>query len=312
MASTTRIDDTARLTRHGVISSARLRARGLSAGAIAHRCRPGGPWRRLHPGVVMLSTGEPNRRQLVQAALEHAGPDSIVTGTDALRAHGLALPATRAVHLLLPADRRLSPPDAVVLERTTRPPRTVLLDGMPCAPPERAVLDAARRERDEDRLRSLLGLTVYYGLCTIDRLRTELDAGNQRGSAAVRAVLGTLATRQETFIHGLARRLVIRAPLPPPRWNVDVRDPDGSMICTVDAWWDEVALGWQFGGANEGPSARTARLALAAKGVILVRTPAGLMRRDPALVLGELVGAFRRAAARRRPRILATSEVAAA
>jgi hypothetical protein len=39
-------------------------------------------------------------------------------------------------------------------------------------------------------------------------------------------------------------------PPPPPVWNVRVCDRRGRPIGMVNAWWDEVALGWRFG-ANE-------------------------------------------------------------
>jgi len=309
MSTTTRIHDIARFAPHGVISSARLRATGMASSTIAGRCLPGGPWRWLYPGVVMLSTGEPTRRQLVQAAAEHAGPAAIITGTDALRAHGLHTPSTRAVHVLVPASRRPVPPAWVVMERTRRPPKVTPIDGLPCAPPVRAVLDAARREYDPDRLRGLLGITVYYGLCTVDQLRLELDTGNQRGSAAVRMTLRKFAAGHETFVHGLARRLAIRAPLPPPRWNVDVRGLGGEPVGTVDAWWDEVGLAWLLGGQG---ADEKCRLALAARGVVTLRTSAERLRQDAPSVLTELVSAFRDAARRRRPRVMATSDVAAA
>lgn len=299
--------------RHGVITTARLRANGLAASTIAHRCRPGGPWRRLFPGVVLLAPGEPTRRQLVQAAVEHAGPGAVLTGTDALRAHGLDVPTSRSVHVLIPAERRPLPPESVVLERTSRPPAAVPRDGLPCAPPVRAVLDAARRENDPEALRHLLGLNVYYGMSTVQQLREELAAGSQRGTAAVRTALRRLTHRQETFVHGIARRVIMRAPLPPPRWNVTVCTQRGAPIGSVDAWWDDIGFGWQFDVCRQhDPQARTGRLALTAAGVTVLHTPLERLRSDCAAVVRELAGAFRSASRRRPPRVYAMTELAAA
>src|SRR5690242_16609524 len=66
----------------GVTTSASLRREGASASTIAARCRLGGPWRRLLPGVILLGRGEPTRCQQLRAAVLHTGPDSVVTGLD--------------------------------------------------------------------------------------------------------------------------------------------------------------------------------------------------------------------------------------
>ncbi|WP_210770621.1 hypothetical protein [Qaidamihabitans albus] len=273
----------------------------MSDRAIATRCRPGGPWRRLLPGVVMLAPGEPTRRQLLRAATSHYGSEGVLTGIDALVAHGLDLPSPRTVHVLVPAYRRILPPDFVLLERTARPPEPTLIRGLPFAPAARAALDAARRENDPDRLRDLLTLPVYYGLCSLDQLRAELEAGNQRGSAAVRAELRRLATNSDTYVHGAARQLVLRSPLPPPRWGATVCDLRGRSIGAVDAWWDELGMGWQFGTPAEGETGRLTHLALTAAGVVLLRTSPQRLRSDGENVIRELARAFRTAALRPRP-----------
>lgn len=291
-------------TTDNIVAVSALRARGLAEATIAKRCRPGGPWRRLAPGVVMLSPGEPTRRQLLRATASYLGKECVLTGHDALCAHGLELARPRTVHALVPIRRRLLPPEFVLLERTTRRPDPVVVHGLPFAPPERAALDAARRQSEPERLRELLTLPVYYGMCTLEQLRAELDAGNQRGTAAIRSQLRVVAQERDTYVHGLARQLVNRSPLPPPRWETTVSDRTGRPIGTVDAWWDEIAMGWQF----RKPSTRTDRarlsqLSLAAAGVVVVRTSPESLRTDRETVTRELVSAFRTAATRVRPAV---------
>ncbi|MEU6645851.1 hypothetical protein ABZ863_25330 [Saccharomonospora sp. NPDC046836] len=283
-----------------VIAVTELRAGGLSDTTIRARCRPGGPWRRLLPGVVLLSPGEPTRQQLLRAATAYLGKGGIITGADALAAHGLELPLPSHVHVLVPSYRRMLSPEHLLVERTARLPDAVVAHRLPFAPPERAALDTARRESDPERLRDLLSLPIYYGLCTAEQLRTELDAGSQRGSSAVRAELRRIERTRDTYVHGLARQLIRRAPLPPPRWDVVVCDARGRPIGAVDAWWDEVGMGWRFSasGADEG---QLNHLSLIAAGVVLVRTATEHLRTEDELVIKELAGAFRTAATRRRP-----------
>jgi hypothetical protein len=282
----------------GVTTTARLRASGLSANRIAARCRPGGPWQRLLPGVVLLGSGAPTRRQLIRAAVAKFGEGAVVTGVDALGALGARHPVGRGIHLLVSPDCRISAGAFVVPQRTARLPEPVVVDGIPFAPPARATIDAARQEPDPRRLRQLLKLPLYWGLCTKGALCAELEAGNQRGSAAVRSALDHLDTTACTFAHGLAADLLAQTPLPPPSWDVSVCDTLGRTIAVADSWWDEVALAWQFV-----PGKSLPQLAMKAAGVLVVRTSVEDMRTAPERVRREIVSAFLKAGKRTRPRV---------
>jgi hypothetical protein len=289
----------------GVITAAQLRAAGLSPGSIATRCRPGGPWQRLRPGVILLGTGAPTRRQLLRGVVAWLGHEAVITGVDALRAHGAELPISPTVHILVAAGRRVMPDEHMILQRTTRLPTPMCRNALPFAPPARAVLDAARREPDPERLHQLLTLPLYWGLCTAGELKAELDAGNQRGSSAVRDVLRHLEFGGDTFAHGMARRLLKEVPLPPPSWNVTVCDLHGRPIGLADAWWDEIGMAWQFGAPeNDRSKPRMNHLALTAAGVSVVRCTTNQLRDQSGLVARELVSAFSEAARRARPKVL--------
>ena len=254
----------------------------------------------------MLEDAEPTRRQQMRAAAYYGGAAAVVTGVDALRAHGVQwAPTPPRVHVLVPLRRRLLSHDFVQVERTSRLPEPLFRHGIPFAPPARATIDVARSATDADLLRRLLTLPVYYGVCTATDLQHELEAGNQRGTAAVREMLRNLGTMGSTYLLGVAHEVLDCVPLPTPMWAVTICDAEGRPIGMVDAWWDEVALGWQFGGtARRGPKMN--HLALSAAGITLVRTPPEALRADAARVAGELVRAFGTAAKRRRPRVHAS------
>jgi hypothetical protein len=294
----------------GVITSAGLRAAGLSSARVARHCLPGGPWRRLLPGVVMLGCGAPTRRQQLRAAILKFDGDAVVTGLDALCAHGALHPLPWGIHLLVPPHRRTEPGEFVVTQRTSRIPDPVLINGIPFAPAARAALDAARREGDPRRLKRLLRLPLYWGLCTKDELLAELDAGNQRGSAAVRAVLRQLDSSAGTFAHGMAKELLKSAPLPPPSWNVTICDLRGRQIAVADAWWDEIALAWLFTPPGKEMAGHgLTPLALKAAGVVVLRTPAEKLYEAPEEVRQEVVSAFGEALRRRRPKVQGLRDV---
>ncbi|MEU7526561.1 hypothetical protein AB0A74_12565 [Saccharothrix sp. NPDC042600] len=177
-----------------VIKTSDLKAAGMPRYKIDLRCRPGGPWQRVMPGVLLLGAAPPTRAERVRAALAYAGPEAVLTGVDALHAQGFPeLPLPPRVHVLQPAGRRRSGDHHVLLERTTRLPRPVVKDGLPLAPPVRAVLDAARAEPHPARTRALLAAVLRSGVCTTPALLAELDAGSTRGTATPRAVLHALS-----------------------------------------------------------------------------------------------------------------------
>lgn len=296
----------------GVATCAGLRRQGVTPGVLAARCRPGGPWRRLLPGIVQLGTEQLNRRQQLLAATWYAGPGAVVTALDALYAHGLRVSLPPEVRVLVPVQRRVSSRDFACLERTSRLPQPVARDGIAFAPPARAAIDAARRETSPERLRRLLSLPVYYGLCSGSDLHAELAHGNQRGTAAVREVLRGLGSLTDVRLRGSAGQILDALPLPPPLWRVTVCDRHGRPIGVVDAWWDEVGLGWQFDACgSELYGQKRNDLALIAAGVVVVRTPPKRIHDDDRRIARELVSAFATAAKRPRPQVLALGMVTA-
>ncbi|MFI6307729.1 hypothetical protein ACIBCH_38080 [Amycolatopsis thailandensis] len=63
-----------------VIGVKRLEELGVPRRTIWRRCEPGGVWRMLLPGVVLLGNGEPTDEQRIEAGLLHAREGSMLTG----------------------------------------------------------------------------------------------------------------------------------------------------------------------------------------------------------------------------------------
>jgi hypothetical protein len=180
-----------RESRGGAITVAKLLQLGVPSRTVYRRCAPGGPWQLPLPGVVLLGSAEPTRRQLIDAALLYGGPHTVVTGSEACRQLGLRCPPDGPrVHLLVPEDRQVKSSDYVVVERTTRLPVPVVRSGFPLAPLVRAVLDQCRRLRAAEPIGALITEAVQRGRVNPHHLRRELDEGSPRGTALPREVLG--------------------------------------------------------------------------------------------------------------------------
>jgi hypothetical protein len=115
----------------------------------------------------------------------------MLSGHAALGLYGVrAAKIAEPIHVLIPHRRRRRSVDGLVTERTTRLPDHRSRDGLPCAPVERALIDAARMMTDFNETRALVSKVVQRGLVTVAQLAEELRACQKGGTALVKAVLG--------------------------------------------------------------------------------------------------------------------------
>jgi hypothetical protein len=266
------------------------------------------PWRRLLPGVYLLSGGEPTRRQLVRAALLRTGPLTVVTGLEAARRHGVRrLPDDPGVHILVPEGLRVSSQGFLLVERTRRTWDEVRVDGFPLVLPARALIDHARRECRPDVVRAMIADAIQRSVCTVSQLNSELRQFNLRGSALPREVMDEVADGVRSAAEGWARSLVTRSKMSRPAWNVALRTNTGRQLGVVDAWWDEVGLAWEIDSREFHLDPRDYERTLAkhsamtAAGILVVHTVPTRLLRDPRGVLQDLLGAYQFAARRPRP-----------
>ncbi|MFS8105097.1 hypothetical protein LFM09_49170 [Lentzea alba] len=207
----------------GVISATTLRSPGVPNPWL--RCRPGGPWQRMHPGIVLLHNGPPTRDQQVTAALLRAGPGAVLTGAEACRRHGLPASGTE-IHVLVPGSARGN--GSLVVERASPMPPSVDMGGFPVVSAARAVVDACRQLRSVDSATALVAAAIQRGRCTPAGLAAEART-NRYGTRLVRTVLKELG-RAESVAERDARRLSRRIRLTTPHWNVTVADADGVIM----------------------------------------------------------------------------------
>jgi hypothetical protein len=285
---------------------------GVGAAVPARRCRPGGGWTRLLTGTYLLTGGTPSRRQLVRAALLRAGPLAVVTGVEGARRHGVRrLPEEPGVHVLVPGGQHVGSQSFLLVERTERPWRQNIVDGFPIALPARCLIDAARREQRIDTVRGMIADALQRDVCDVPSLATELRHQRLRGTAVPRFVLDEVCAGVRSAAEAWARRLVRRTSLPEPEWNVEIRSATGRRLAVVDAWWEEVGLAWEIDSKefHLAPSdyerTMTRHSALAAAGVLVVHTLPSQLKKDPAVVVRDLVAAHGWASRSPRPAVTA-------
>ncbi|MQA63540.1 MAG: hypothetical protein GEU86_19105 [Actinophytocola sp.] len=262
--------------------------------------------------MIMLRNGTPTRAQSIDAALRYAGKGAIVTGLAAATLHGLQKfqPADR-IHVLVGHSHQRTSSGYVLVERTTRLPAHVLKHGFPTAEVTRAVLDATRRMEKPNEVRALIAEAVQRGRTTPWRLHEELESGSDRGSALPRAVLPEIVQGARSVAEGWGMRVAARSGLPTMRWNVRLRTPSGLILPSPDGWIDEVALAMEVDSIEYHISPDDYRRTLdrhnvmTAHGIIVVHVVPSQLRDDPGTVIARLRDAYRHAARRPRPDIIA-------
>ncbi|WP_228709440.1 hypothetical protein [Amycolatopsis keratiniphila] len=291
-----------------VITAKQLEAIGMPRRTISRRCEPGGQWRMLLPGVVLLQNGEATDEHKIHAALLHSGPGSILTGVRALDRYGLRnLPHTDEVHMLIPANRSAADCGFVHIERSRRLPKPRPRSGVPTAPVPRAVIDAARRTPHKDAITAMMAESVQRGFCLPQSLADELDAGRRASKEPLRGALLPILGGARSVAEADAWRLWQRSDLPECRWNVKLFGADGTYIAQPDGWCDELGFAWEIDslGHHAGDTgfrdtlARNARYAAA--GIVVVQTLPSRLRSEPDRVVAELRAALDSARLRPRP-----------
>jgi Protein of unknown function (DUF559)/Transcriptional regulator, AbiEi antitoxin len=127
----------------GALARRQAIALGATDPMIARRLRSG-RWRRVHPGVYVLSGVPPSWRQEVWCALLAVGPAATVTHESALRLHGVERVALRPLSVSAPQGSHPRVPGAFVHQiADLEPGHVTRLDGLPVSRVERAVVEVA-------------------------------------------------------------------------------------------------------------------------------------------------------------------------
>jgi very-short-patch-repair endonuclease len=238
------------------------------------------------------------------AAVLYAGRGCVITGFAALRRHGLRVPLSDSVDILIPATTRRLSMGFVQIHRTARmPERPWELDGIRWAPAPRALADAVRAQMEFRDARALVADTFQHGHCTVNQLAAELAAGPRQGSGALREALEEVADGVRSVAEGDLRKLIKNGRLPEPLYNPRLFVGD-AFLAKPDAWWAEAGVAvevdsreWHLSPADwERTQARHA--AMSAHGILVMHYAPRRIRTNGAVVLAEIRAAIE--AGRRR------------
>ena len=185
---------------HGVLSAQQALSGGLSRDVIRSRVRTE-RWRPLHNGVYATFSGPPPREALLWAAVLRAGSGALLSHATAAELHGLVDWPSAAIHLTIPASRRVVPLRGAVVHLAARaervahptqlPPRTRI---------EETVLDLAQAAATAEDACGWITRGLGRRLTTQDRLSTALS---RRQRVRFRGELSEVLSTDFAGVHSL-------------------------------------------------------------------------------------------------------------
>jgi predicted transcriptional regulator of viral defense system len=238
---------------HGVLSRAQALELGIGPRTVSSRLRRG-HWQRMHQGVYITFTGQPDREALLWAALRRAGPDAVLSHWTAAELSRLTSQPSALIHVTVSAQRHIHPIPGVVIHRSRRantarhpalaPPRTRI---------EETTLDLAAVSKDMDDALAWLARACGARLTTADRLRTALnDRTRMRWRAALMAGLDDISQGAHSSLELRYIRRVER-PHGLPRPQRQVRIVRGPRTEYKDALYTEFGIGVETDGVIAHP-----------------------------------------------------------
>lgn len=292
-----------------------LVAHGVPLSTVMTRIQINGPWQRVLPGVVVAHRGPVSLRERRIAAVKYGGPESVLTGRDALRLRGMDVPQADRVHLLVPHSTQRTSHHFVTVERTRRLPNATVIGRLRVAPVHRAVIDACRRDPTADEVCALVALAVQTRRCTATDLHDELRQAARQRTAMSRAALREIDAGVRSVAEGDAKRLIDSSDLPPMEWNVSLCTSNGEFIASPDGWYDDVAMALQLDSMKWHLSPalykRTQRIqrTMTLHGIAVMPYAPADVAADPAAFIAELRACRLSAIARPRPNIAVVRRV---
>jgi Transcriptional regulator, AbiEi antitoxin len=242
----------------GVVSRQQALRSGMSRSAITSKVKLG-RWRQIYHGVYATFSGAVGRDAQLWAAVLYAGKGAQLSHETAAEVNGLTERQSRLIHVSIPADRRVSPPNGVeihlsaYLDVKARFPRGVV----PHTLVEETVIDLVQTA---DSLDEACGwVTAAFGrrLTGEGRLRTTLNA---RRKLRWRGQLDEMIIAAAGGAHSLLefrydRDVELAHGLPRASHQVPFTKPDGSRGFR-DRYYEKFGLVVELDGKLAHPAER--------------------------------------------------------
>jgi len=129
----------------------------------------------MHRGIYATFTGAPTRGARLWAAVLSVGPGAVLSYETAAELHGLADYMSNPIHVTVPHDRHVGPPQGVSLHRSRRPVEVTQRDAYPpLTTVEETVLDLTQTSKTFDDVCGWVTRAIARELTDESRLRQAM------------------------------------------------------------------------------------------------------------------------------------------
>jgi len=276
-------------------------ARGHFPEAVVRHQMRCGRWQSPCHGVVVMHNGPLTLNQQEWAVVLAAGRGAALAGATAARRCGLRGYEPRAIHLLVPAvrrvDRHVFRGLSAVTHRSGIPMLYAALRRPPHTGIARSLVDAAQWARSDNDARAIVAAGFQQRLVRLDEITATL---HRMPRAHRRRLVLQTAVDAAGGAHSLAEidlmRLCHRHRLPAPTHQQPRRDNQGRNRW-LDAYWEEWQLHVEVDGGHhmevrEWWADMQRQNALWVSGERVLRFPAWSLRSRPREVAGQIAAAL--------------------
>lgn len=238
-------------------------------------------------------------------------------GPAAARFHGVrAVPGTGTVHVLTPRSRaRRRHAWADIRPTRLEDADVVSTDLVRYSGVARSVVDAAAWAPSQADADAWMIEAVQRGLVGLDELSTWVNRLNRRWSARPRRALDAASTGAWSRPEAELLELMAGSSVLPEAWpNPGLTGAGGQALLTPDAWLDDVAMAVmvhsrQYHDGDQWDQTVARDGELTSHGVVVVGVTPRSIRTERRVVLDRVERAYRAAALRPRPAVVATPRV---
>ena len=231
--------------RRGPFTLGDARIAGLSRHTLASKS-----WKHLGTELYCWNGARENQWELISAWGRLLPPNAVFAGSTAAWLLGLDVEPARPVEVILPNPSAVHSRVGLKVHRCQLQDFDVVeVRGLKSTAIHRTLLDLCCRQSDVEALVTI-DMAVSGNLTTVPALvRYASDARGRPGVRRLRS-LAPLGAKAESPMETRLRWLLLRAGLPTPEVQTDLRDADGRLIGRADLYYPAARLVVEYDGAN--------------------------------------------------------------
>jgi len=231
--------------RRGPFTLGDARIAGLSRHTLASKS-----WKHLGTELYCWNGARENQSELISAWGRLLPPNAVFAGSTAAWLLGLDVEPARPVEVILPNPSAVHSRVGLKVHRCQLQDFDVVeVRGLQSTSIQRTLLDLCCRQSDVEALVTI-DMAVSGNLTTVPALvRYASDARGRPGVRRLRS-LAPLGAKAESPMETRLRWLLLRAGLPTPEVQTDLRDADGRLIGRADLYYPAARLVVEYDGAN--------------------------------------------------------------